>query len=227
MSMKQDGILRDLTELSGRAVAHYWEMRATQRDKQRQAGRADQGLRSAVTGGAHMDGFIDLFTELIVATGIPTSCVHRSKNVELPGFFRPTKEWDLLVIREKASRCHRGEIPSRSVFWQQLQQSHRGSDGKCPRFLDRVPGTRLFCCPQPFLATSSPGRLLRIQPTGQRSRTALQGISGVCRRLVSTAGYEFFCRKLVLEKHYTARPSSHPRRRGLNGYSRPGGGPFH
>ncbi len=48
-----------------------------------------------------MDGFIDLFTELIAATGIPVSCVYRNKNVELPGFFRPTKEWDLLVIRDK------------------------------------------------------------------------------------------------------------------------------
>jgi hypothetical protein len=99
-AMTRDEILKDLPARVGRAVAHYWEMRTTQRDKQRQAGRADQGLRSAVTGGAHMDGFIDFFTELIVATGIPTSCVHRSKDVELPGFFRPTKEWDLLVIRE-------------------------------------------------------------------------------------------------------------------------------
>jgi hypothetical protein len=98
--MTRDEILKDLPARVGRAVAHYWEIRATQRDKQRQAGRADQGLRSAVTGGAHMDRFIDFFTELIVATGIPTSCVHRSKDVELPGFFRPTKEWDLLVIRE-------------------------------------------------------------------------------------------------------------------------------
>ena len=48
-----------------------------------------------------MDGFIDLFTELITTSGIPAQHVFRSKDVELPGFFRPTKEWDLLVIREK------------------------------------------------------------------------------------------------------------------------------
>jgi hypothetical protein len=72
-----------------------------QRARQLQTGKADQGLRSAVTGGAQMDGFIDLFTSLIVAAGIPEQFVFRKRAVELPGFFRPTKEWDLLVVRDK------------------------------------------------------------------------------------------------------------------------------
>jgi len=100
MPMKQDDTLRNLTERSGRAVAHYWKTREGQRNKQKQTGKADQGLRSAVTGGAQMDGFINLFTELITDSGIPERYVFRKKAVELPGFFRPTKEWDLLVVRE-------------------------------------------------------------------------------------------------------------------------------
>jgi hypothetical protein len=71
MPMKQDDILRDLPARAGRAVAHYWATRIAQRDRQKQTGKADQGLRSAVTGGAQMDGFIDLFTELITAAGVP------------------------------------------------------------------------------------------------------------------------------------------------------------
>lgn len=84
-----------------KAVAHYWQTRAAQRNKQKTGGRADQGLRSAVTGGAQMDGFIDLFTGLVTQAGIPLHYVFRKKAVELPGFFRPTKEWDLLVIRDR------------------------------------------------------------------------------------------------------------------------------
>src|SRR4030066_65691 len=99
--MKRDDILRDLPERSGLAVAHYWKTRAGQRDKQKQTGKADQGLRSAVTGGAQMDGFINLFTALVTKAGIPDKCVFRKKAVELPGFFRPTKEWDLLVGRDR------------------------------------------------------------------------------------------------------------------------------
>src|SRR5512137_788128 len=98
--MDQKEILQNLPSRTAKAVAHYWGTRAAQRDKQSQNGKADQGLRSAVTGGAQMDGFIDLFTDLIVAAGIPERFVFRKKSVELPGFFRPTKEWDLLVVRE-------------------------------------------------------------------------------------------------------------------------------
>ena len=98
--MNQSDILRDLPHHIARAVAHYWQTRAAHRKKQKEGGKADQGLRSAVTGGAQMDGFIDLFTILITRVGIPANCIFRKKAVELPGFFRPTKEWDLLVVRE-------------------------------------------------------------------------------------------------------------------------------
>src|SRR5574337_1308862 len=100
MPIKPEDILRDLSARTGKAVAHYWKTRTGQQDRQRETGRADQGLRSAVTGGAQMDGFIDLFTELITDSGIRERYVFRKKAVELPGFFRPTKEWDLLVVRE-------------------------------------------------------------------------------------------------------------------------------
>ena len=104
--MKRNDVLKDLPNKdlpnrAGKAVARYWKTRAAQGDRQKQTGKADQGLRSAVTGGAQMDGFIHLFTELILDAGIPESCLYRNKDVELPGFFRPTKEWDLLVVREK------------------------------------------------------------------------------------------------------------------------------
>ena len=48
-----------------------------------------------------MGGFIDLFIEIATAAGIPANYVFKNKAVELPGFFRPTKEWDLLVVRDR------------------------------------------------------------------------------------------------------------------------------
>jgi len=99
--MRESDVLREVATLTREAVAHYWRTRSAQRKKQEQRGKADQGLRSAVTGGAQMDGFIDLFTEVIARTGIPGEFIFRKKAVELPGFFRPTKEWDLLVVREQ------------------------------------------------------------------------------------------------------------------------------
>ncbi len=99
--MRRSEDLQTLAERTERAVAQYWKTRRAQGNRQKQAGISDQGLRSAVTGGAQMDGFIDLFTEVILAAGIPATCIFRNKDVELPGFFRPTKEWDLLVIRNQ------------------------------------------------------------------------------------------------------------------------------
>ncbi|MFC1508637.1 PaeR7I family type II restriction endonuclease, partial [Candidatus Omnitrophota bacterium] len=83
----------------GEAVIHYWLTRKAQKEKQKRKGVSDAGSRSAVTGGAQMDGFINLFTHLITDAGMDDRYVHRKKSVELPGFFRPTKEWDLVVVK--------------------------------------------------------------------------------------------------------------------------------
>lgn len=93
----------NLTSLDARvskAVASYWKTRQNQSAKQSSSGQRDQGARSAVTGGAQMDGFINLITELILETGIHQEHIFHNTALELPGFFRPTKEWDLLVVRD-------------------------------------------------------------------------------------------------------------------------------
>jgi len=95
--------MKKLDELSkhvSRAVAHYWLTRQEQSQKQSTSGRSDQGARSAVTGGAQMDGFISLITDLIVEAGAEKSTIFHSSHLELPGFFRPTKEWDLLLVKD-------------------------------------------------------------------------------------------------------------------------------
>jgi hypothetical protein len=48
----------------------YWKTRLLQQQKQQKSGIVDQGLRAAVTGGAQMDGFIELFARLIASTGL-------------------------------------------------------------------------------------------------------------------------------------------------------------
>ncbi len=85
--------------LSG-AISRYWLTRQRQSEKQSKSARADNGARSAVTGGAQMDGFIDLITDLMLEAGADKSTVFRNKHLELPGFFRPTKEWDLLLVKD-------------------------------------------------------------------------------------------------------------------------------
>lgn len=95
----------DLSENMSSAVAQYWRMRQAQRYRQTESGRRDQGARSATTGGAQMDGFIDLLSDAIRAAGIDDHYIFRKKALELPGYFRPTKEWDLTCHQRWPSDC--------------------------------------------------------------------------------------------------------------------------
>lgn len=45
-----------------------------------------------------MHGFVRLIRDIVVATGIPESSVHTETKLELPGYYRPEKKWDLVVI---------------------------------------------------------------------------------------------------------------------------------
>ena len=83
------------------AIQAFWGNREKARQKQIEAGNADQGERAGVTAGKNMDGFIALVTDIVRANGLDHAAIHRERRVvTLPGYFRPTKLWDLLVINE-------------------------------------------------------------------------------------------------------------------------------
>lgn len=48
-----------------------------------------------------MDGFTELVHDLLVESGLRDATIFRKSKVELPGFFHPTKEWDLLVVIDR------------------------------------------------------------------------------------------------------------------------------
>lgn len=81
------------------AIRSFWKNRDAAKKKQKAAGKADQGERASVTGGKNLDGFSSLVTDLVKANGLPHAEIHQQRAVlTLPGYFRPTKLWDLLVI---------------------------------------------------------------------------------------------------------------------------------
>ncbi len=84
-------------ELTRKAVATFWHSRT--------AGvvNASQGAgRDAVLGGNNMDGFVELVRAVVAHCGLPEDVIHvRKSKVILPGFFRATKNWDVLVVHEQ------------------------------------------------------------------------------------------------------------------------------
>ncbi len=45
-----------------------------------------------------MDGFVKVFHQLLVESGIDNGSIYTDVKTELPGFFRPEKRWDLIVV---------------------------------------------------------------------------------------------------------------------------------
>ena len=91
--------LADYERKAREATMAFWGNREKARQKQIEAGKADQGERAGVTAGKNMDGFLSLFIDIIKANGPPAAQVHLQRSVlTLPGFFRPSKLWDVLVM---------------------------------------------------------------------------------------------------------------------------------
>ncbi len=81
------------------AVRQFWGTRGNQARRQgAKSGARDSGNRTAVTGGKQMDGFVELVRDFLVDCGIDRSNIFCNQAVELPGWFRAEKKWDLLVI---------------------------------------------------------------------------------------------------------------------------------
>jgi hypothetical protein len=81
------------------AVKQFWATRGNQAKKQgAKTGARDAGNRTAVTGGKQLDGFVELVRDFLVECGIDNSDIFCNQAVELPGWFRAEKKWDLLVV---------------------------------------------------------------------------------------------------------------------------------
>jgi len=81
------------------AVKAFWGNREAARQKQIESGKADQGERAGVTGGKNMDGFLSLVLDIVKANGLAHAEIHQNRAMlTLPGYFRSTKLWDLLVM---------------------------------------------------------------------------------------------------------------------------------
>ena len=91
--------LIDYQQRARESVQAFWGNRQAARLKQIESGKADQGERASVTAGKNMDGFLALILDIIRANGLANAEIYNNRSVlTLPGYFRPTKLWDLLVI---------------------------------------------------------------------------------------------------------------------------------
>jgi len=200
-----DGQLTKLKQRIEQAVAYYWRARQEQSERQVKQGRSDQGSRGSVTGGYQMGGFSELITALLVEAGIAQEHIFTRQSLELPGFFRPTKEWDLLVVRD-----------SQLIAAIELKSQVGPSFGN--NFNNRTEeamGTALDLWTAyregAFNKTVRPWLgylfLLEDSPKSRQPVRVVEPHFKVFPEFVKASyarRYELFCRKLVRERHYNA-----------------------
>lgn len=91
----------DIDNRVGEAIKLFWQMREKQGKLQgAKSGQKDAGLRAAVTGGKHLDGFIDICRDLFLLAGVPEAQIFWKQGKELPGYYRAEKNWDLVVVAD-------------------------------------------------------------------------------------------------------------------------------
>lgn len=188
------------------AVKRFWAGRAAAHDKQTASGKLDQGERSAVTGGKNMDGFIDLASDLVRANGLKDAEIHLlRKTLTLPGFFRPSKIWDMLVL-------YRGQLVSALEFKSQVGPSfgnnfnNRAEEaiGSAADFWTAYRENAYGSIPRPFL-----GWLMLVEDAaGSRSPVGEQSphfpVLPEFRDASYLDRYHLLCKKLMQEQFYTA-----------------------
>jgi hypothetical protein len=222
--MPKRTILSELPKYTREAVRFYWQTRSQQLEKQRKAGGSDQGSRSAVTGGAQMNGFIELLSKLVIEAGIDRAHIYHEQSLELPGYFRPNKKWDFLVV-VKGQLVAALEAKSQvgpsfgNNFNNRTEEAMGSALDLWTAFREEAFGSAvrpwigyMFLLEDCAASTKPVGVKephFKVFPEFRNSSYAKR--------------YELFCRRLVLEKHYdcSAFLMSNPEK-GVNGdYSEP------
>jgi len=197
--------LANYQKKAAESVKAFWGNRDAALQKQIEAGKSDAGSRGAVTAGKNMDGFVALMIDLIEANGLKDATVIREGRLPLtlPGYFRPTKMWDMLVLRENrlvAALELKSQVGS---FGNNFNNRAEEAIGTAHDLWTAYREGSFGEIPRPFV-----GWLMLVEdapesrrPIADRSlhfpiRAEFQGASYVQR-------YDLLCKKLVQEQLYT------------------------
>lgn len=207
-------------EKAREAVRIFWLNREQAKLQQAASGKADQGERAGVTAGKNMDGFVTLLLEVVRANGLAHAEIHHSRaTLSLPGYFRPTKLWDILITCQ-GQLIAAIELKSQvgpsfgNNFNNRAEEAIGTAHDLWTAYREGAFGEQ----PRPFV-----GWMMLVEDA-PASRSAVRDTSPhfpVFEEFVGASylqRYELLCRKLVREQLYTsATLLASPRDAGLTG----------
>lgn len=189
------------------AIKLFWGNRAAAVEKQKLAGKVDAGERAGVTSGKNMDGFFALIIDLIEKNGLKGADVHLSKGVvTLPGYFRPTKQWDILVK-------WRGQLVAVLEFKSQVGPSfgnnyNNRTEEAIGSAVDLWTAYREGAFgkdhPRPYLGWLMLLEDCAASTKGVRDKSPHFPVFSEFRGASYSERYNLLCQKLMAEQHYTA-----------------------
>ena len=186
------------------AIRNFWDTRYNQQKKQKENNTKDQGNRGAVTGGKQMDGFIDLLRKVCIDYDIPNRCIYTKSN-HLPGYFRPSKDWDFILISPKNNLIAVIELKSQvGSFGNNFNNRTEEAIGSAVdlwtaykwEVYDRQlpPWLGYLVLLEKDEGSTTP---VKIQEPYFKVREEFRKTSYMDR-------YDLFCSKLMMERHYTS-----------------------
>jgi hypothetical protein len=188
------------------AVAQFWVTRGDQLNSVGSDGQqAYAGTRGAVVGGGHLNGFIRLVRELLIEGGLQDASIYpNAKSSVLPGFFRPTKEWDLVVVSE-------GQLIATVEFKSQVGSFGNNFNNRVEEALGNATDIHTAYRQGAFAPSPAPwlGYLMLLEEC-EKSTTSVKVEEPHFKVFDEWKGasyakrYELFCQKLVRERLYNA-----------------------
>lgn len=205
------------------AVEYFWRSR---RRYEGEESVAFAGRRQEVVGGSHFDGFLRTLRELLITAGVPRQSVfYRRRLTSLPGYFRATKMWDLLVVAE-------GELQAVVELKAQVGPSFgNNANNRAEEALGNAVDLWTAYREGAYRANPAPwvGYLFLLEDCEATRRPLRSGephfpVLKEFRDASYSERYELLLRRMVIERHYSAACLllSEPRLAGMRlSYSEP------
>jgi hypothetical protein len=211
----------DIDERLREAIQSYWNARAKNKEKQVESGKIDAGTRGEVTGGTQMGALEVLVADILCEAGLKRLEVRTRTALELPGYFRATKKWDLIVVadgrqvlamefKSQAGKSIGNNVNNRSEealgsakdLWTAYREGRFGKGAPTP-FLDylflledRASVRQSVTNKEPYFNVDP---VFRGPPAPSKAGGAVK-----YKGVTYAERYELLCRRLVLERIYSA-----------------------
>lgn len=84
------------------AVAAYWGVKQAQIEQSAIKAAVGAGTAGSVRSNRHFDSIAALLSKFFLEAGYPPACIRvtKAQGLELPGYYRPQKQWDVVVAYE-------------------------------------------------------------------------------------------------------------------------------